>query len=67
LKLLIEHKNSVVSRESIIYQSDFINDESSTKNINVMVSKIRSKILKIDPEFNSIDSVRGVGFTLKMA
>jgi two-component system OmpR family response regulator len=66
LKLLIEHKNSVVSRDSIIYQSDFINDESSSKNINVMVSKIRSKISKIDPNFNHIDSVRGVGFKLKM-
>lgn len=66
LKLLIEHKNSVISRESIIYQSDFINDDSSSKNINVMVSKIRSKITKIDPKFNSIDSVRGVGFKLKV-
>jgi len=66
LKLLIEHKNSVVSRDSIIYQSDFINDDSSSKNINVMVSKIRSKITKIDPNFKSIDSVRGVGFKLQV-
>jgi len=64
LRLLVKDKNSIVSRESIIYQSRFINEESSKKNINVMVSKIRSKIIKIDPDFNGIDSIRGVGFKL---
>ena len=64
LNPLVRHKNSVVSRESMIYQSRFINEESSKKNINVIISKIRSKILKIDPNFSGIDSVRGVGFKL---
>jgi two-component system OmpR family response regulator len=66
LKLLIVHKNSVVSRDSIIYQSDFIGNDSSNKSISVMVSKIRSKILKIDIKFDGIDSVRGIGFKLKV-
>jgi two-component system OmpR family response regulator len=65
LSILIKNKNSVVSRESIVYQSRFIKEQSSKKNINVMVSKIRSKILKIDPNFDSIDSIRGVGFKLR--
>jgi two-component system OmpR family response regulator len=64
LSLLIKHKDSVVSRQSIIYESRFISDESSSRNINVLVSKIRSKIMKIDPNFNNIDSIRGVGFKL---
>jgi two-component system OmpR family response regulator len=64
LRLLVKDKNNIVSREGIIYQSKFINEESSKKNVNVMVSKIRSKIMKIDPEFNGIDSIRGVGFKL---
>jgi len=65
LSILIKNKNSVVSRESIVYQSRFIKEQSSKKNINVMVSKIRSKILKINPNFDSIDSIRGVGFKLR--
>jgi two-component system OmpR family response regulator len=64
LNMLLEHKNSVVSRESIMYQSRFIDENSSKKNINVIISKIRSKILKIDPSFDSINSIRGVGFQL---
>lgn len=64
LNMLIKHKNGVVSRADIIYQSEFINDESSYKNVDVMVSKIRSKIAKYDPDHTYIKSVRGVGYQL---
>jgi two-component system OmpR family response regulator len=64
LNALIKHKNGVVSRADIIYQSDFINDDSSYKNVDVMVSKIRSKIAKYDPDHTYIKSVRGVGYQL---
>lgn len=64
LRVLIEHQDCVVSRESIIYQSKFINDNSSRQSITVMVSKIRNKIMKIDPDFHNITSVRDVGFKL---
>ncbi len=64
LNALIKHKNGVVSRADIIYQSEFINDDSSYKNVDVMVSKIRSKISKYDPDHTYIKSVRGVGYQL---
>ncbi len=64
LNALIKHKNGVVSRADIIYQSEFINDDSSFKNVDVMVSKIRSKLAKIDPDHTYIKSVRGVGYQL---
>jgi len=64
LNALVKHKNGVVSRADIIYQSDFISDESSYKNVDVMVSKIRSKIAKLDPDHAYIKSVRGVGYQL---
>ncbi len=64
LNALIKHKNGVVSRADIIYQSEFINDDSSFKNVDVMVSKIRSKLAKIDPDNTYIKSVRGVGYQL---
>ncbi len=64
LNMLIKHKNGVVSRADIIYNSEFINDDSSYKNVDVMVSKIRSKIAKYDPDHTYIKSVRGVGYQL---
>ena len=64
LNALIKHKNGVVSRADIIYQSDFIGDDSSYKNVDVMVSKIRGKIAKFDPDHAYIKSVRGVGYQL---
>ena len=64
LNMLIKHKNGVVSRADIIYSSDFINDDSSYKNVDVMASKIRSKIAKYDPDHTYIKSVRGVGYQL---
>jgi len=64
LNMLIKHKNGVVSRADIVYQSEFINDDSSFKNVDVMVSKIRSKIAQIDDKHTYIKSVRGVGYQL---
>jgi len=64
LRRLIKYKNRVVSRLDFIYESDFISDDASEKNIDVMVSRIRSKIAEIDPDANYIKSSRGVGYTL---
>jgi two-component system OmpR family response regulator len=64
LRRLIKYKNRVVSRLDFIYESDFISDDASEKNIDVMVSRIRSKIAEIDPDTNYIKSSRGVGYTL---
>jgi len=64
LARLIRHKNRVVSRLDFIYESEFISDDASEKNIDVMVSRIRSKLAEIDPDNNYIKSSRGVGYTL---
>ncbi len=64
LRRLIKHKNRVVSRLDFIYESDYISDDASEKNIDVMVSRIRSKLAEIDPDTNYIQSARGVGYTL---
>ncbi len=66
LARLIKHKNRVVSRLDFIYDSDFISDDASEKNIDVMVSRIRSKLAEIDPDNNYIKSSRGVGYTLTL-
>ncbi|QDF30191.1 DNA-binding response regulator [Halarcobacter anaerophilus] len=64
LKLMIQRNGAVIAREDFIYASDHIEDDSSLKNIDVMVSRIRSKISKIDNSRTYIKSVRGIGYQL---
>jgi two-component system OmpR family response regulator len=64
LNILISHKNSAVSREQLLYDSKHIDDSSSIKNIDVIVSRIRNKLAKIDPNNSYIKPVRGVGYML---
>ncbi len=64
LRLLIQRNNGVVSREDFIYDSIHIEDESSLKNIDVMISRIRNKIAAVDESETFIKSVRGIGYQL---
>lgn len=64
LSMLIKHKNGSVSREQLLYESEHIDDESSVKNIDVIISRIRQKIAKIDNEKLYIKPIRGVGYML---
>lgn len=64
LGMLLQHKNGSVSREQLLYESEHIDDDSSIKNIDVIISRIRHKIAKIDPENIYIKPIRGVGYLL---
>lgn len=64
LSMLIQHKNGSVSREQLLYESEHIDDDSSIKNIDVIISRIRQKIAKIDPGQAYIKPIRGVGYLL---
>ncbi len=64
LNILIQHKNSSVSREQLLYDSAHIDDDSSVKNIDVIISRIRQKISKIDGDNIYIKPVRGIGYLL---
>ncbi len=64
LSLLIQHMNASVSREQLLYESEHIDDDSSIKNIDVIISRIRQKLAKIDPDHAYIKPVRGVGYLL---
>ena len=64
LSILIRHKNSAVSREQLLYDSEHIDDNSSIKNIDVMISRIRHKLSFIDKENSYIKPVRGIGYLL---
>ena len=64
LRMLLQHKNGSVSREQLLYESEHIDDDSSIKNIDVIISRIRQKIAKIDPDNAYIKPIRGVGYLL---
>ncbi len=64
LSILIRNKNSAVSREQLLYDSEHIDDNSSIKNIDVMISRIRHKLSNIDKENSYIKPVRGIGYLL---
>lgn len=64
LKLLIQRNGGVIAREDFIYASDNIEDESSLKNIDVIISRIRNKLARIDDSQTHIKSVRGIGYQL---
>ncbi len=64
LAYLVEHENSVVSRQTLIYNVDAINEETSNKRIDVIVGRIRSKIGESSKEPKYIHAIRGVGYKL---
>jgi len=64
LYILLTHKNAAVSREQLLYDSEHIDDSSSIKNIDVIISRIRNKLAKIDDSKSYIKPVRGVGYML---
>ncbi|HGZ69961.1 MAG TPA: response regulator transcription factor [Nitratifractor sp.] len=63
LALLIKRNGGVVSREDMIYSSSNIDDSSTLKNIDVIISYIRKKLKAIDKR-EYIQSVRGLGYKL---
>ena len=64
LGMLVQHKYGSVSREQLLYESEHIDDDSSIKNIDVIISRVRQKIAKIDPNNIYIKPIRGVGYLL---
>jgi len=64
LSILIKYKDSAVSREQLLYDSEHIDDNSSIKNIDVMISRIRHKLSHMDKEKSYIKPVRGIGYLL---
>lgn len=66
LARLVKYKNRVVPRLDFIYESDFISDDASEKNIDVMVSRVRSKLAEIDDSQSFIKSSRGIGYILEL-
>lgn len=65
LSLLIRHQGMTQSREQIINSSETMSIDSQGKSLDVIISKIRTKLSEKDPDGNKrIQAVRGVGYKL---
>ena len=65
LSLLVKNQGITQSREQIINSSQTMSIDSQGKSLDVIVSKIRSKLSAIEAEGNKrIQAVRGVGYKL---
>lgn len=62
LKLMIEKKGFVISREFIANNVDVVRWESSDRSIDVIISRIRHKIGDSSKEPRYIKSIRGAGY-----
>ena len=63
LKSLIQHKNSLVSREQIVAECDTLSD-SYSKSLDVIISRLRTKIGDDSKHPKYLFSVRGLGYRL---
>ncbi len=64
LSILIQHADSAISREQLLYDAEHIDDNSSIKNIDVIISRIRHKLSLVDSKNIYIKPVRGIGYLL---
>ncbi len=65
LSLLVKHQGITQSREQIINTAGTMSIDSQGKSLDVIISKIRTKLGEKDPEDSKrIQAVRGVGYKL---
>lgn len=62
LSYLIKKDGGVVSREELIYNTDSINEDTSSKSIDVIIGRIRHKLGENSKKPKYIQSVRGIGY-----
>lgn len=62
---LIKKNNCVVSRAELINSSLSLNDENESRSLDVLISRIRTKLGESSKEPHIIHSVRGIGYRLQ--
>lgn len=64
LKYLISKQGGAVSREELIYNCESLNEDSTSKSIDVMIGRIRAKLGENPKEPKYIHAIRGIGYKL---
>jgi two-component system OmpR family response regulator len=65
LAYLIKKNNCVVSRAELLNSSLSLNDENESRSLDVLISRIRTKLGECSKEPKLIHSVRGIGYRLQ--
>ena len=64
LSYMLKREESVISRDELIYNVDSINEDSTNKSIDVIISRIRHKLGDNPKNPTYIHSIRGIGYKL---
>ena len=64
LTTLINQHGCVVSRKQLIHSANSLDDESDSRSLDVLISRIRHKIGENSKESKHLHSVRGIGYRL---
>lgn len=65
LQYLIKKEGGAISREEFIYNCSAISENSSNKSIDVIISRIRSKLGEDPKNPRYIHAIRGIGYKLE--
>lgn len=62
---LIKKNNCVVSRTELLNSTPSLNEENESRSLDVLISRIRTKLGESSKEPHLIHSVRGIGYRLQ--
>ncbi len=65
LAYLIKKNNCVVSRAELLGSTPSLNEENESRSLDVLISRIRTKLSESSKEPKLIHSVRGIGYRLQ--
>ena len=64
LSVLIKKNNCVVSRSELLNSSLSLDGENESRSLDVLISRIRTKLGESSKEPHLIHSIRGIGYRL---
>lgn len=64
LSYMIKKKECIISRSELIHNAPSLNEESDSRSLDVLISRIRSKLGENSKNQKYIRSIRGIGYRL---
>lgn len=66
LSFMLKKKDCVIPRSELIHNAPSLNDESDSRSLDVLISRIRNKLGESSKEQKHIRSIRGIGYRLQV-
>jgi two-component system, OmpR family, response regulator len=64
LSYMLKKKECIISRSELIHNAPSLNEESDSRSLDVLISRIRSKLGENSKNQKYIRSIRGIGYRL---